>query len=62
MRETGISEGKVLQVEGTASTKALRQEVPGIFEKQQGTSVIEWGGEQRGRTEFPILAPEFLAE
>lgn len=26
MSETGISEGKVLQVEGTASTKALRQD------------------------------------
>lgn len=48
--------------ERTASTKALRQEVPGVFEKQQGTSVVEWGGEQSGRTEFPILAPQFLAE
>ena len=29
--------------EGTASKKALRQEVPGVFEKQHGTGVVEIG-------------------
>lgn len=47
--------------EGTASAKALRQDISGISEKHQGDQYDGGGKEQHGRTEFQIFAPQLLA-